>query len=70
MQSIADMRILFAEGLNILWLTPLSVFGFDVQKYDKNPGKSNPYQNDFEFESFEEFDDFDSEFETSDPFKN
>jgi hypothetical protein len=68
LQGIGDLYD--EQGLNILWLTPLSVFGFDVQKYDKNPGKSNPYQNDFEFEGFEEFEDFDSEFETSDPFKN
>jgi hypothetical protein len=68
LQGIGDLYD--EQGLNILWLTPLSIFGFDVQKYDKNPGKGKPYQNDFEFEGFEEFDDFDSEFETADPFKN
>jgi hypothetical protein len=68
LQGIGDLYD--EQGLNILWLTPLSIFGFDVQKYDKNPGKGNPYQNDFEFENFEEFEDLDSEFETEDPFKN
>ena len=68
LQGIGDLYD--EQGLNILWLTPLSVFGFDVQKYDKNTGKSNAYQNDFEFEDLEDFKDFDSEFETSDPFKN
>ena len=68
LQGIGDLYD--EQGLNILWMTPLSVFGFDVQKYDKNPPKGNPYQNDFEFENFEEFEDFDSEFETEDPFKN
>ncbi len=54
-----------------LFLIGLSLLGEGVQYYEAKGGSSSPSNQSFEFkDQFQEFKDIDSEFETSDPFKN
>jgi len=54
-----------------LFLIGLSLLGEGIQYYEAKGGSSNSSSQSFEFkDQFQEFKDIDSEFETSDPFKN
>jgi hypothetical protein len=65
-------QLIEEQGYNTLWLAPLSMIGINVQNYGKTLKDSNMYDNDFDIQKELEksFKDIDSEFETSDPFKN